>query len=113
MESLNNLLELARAGHFETRPRKPQERPLVAANDETHTETLPPGADALDRVLTRHWRIDFLNGTPPFRVTFVEPWTRPGLLADALHKRPDLPAPDLRPLPPDFETETLQQLNLT
>jgi DNA polymerase-1 len=112
MESLNSLLELAKSGHFAQTPIKRAGKPLVAANDATHTETLPPGADALNRVLTRHWRIDFLNGTPPFRVAFVEPWTRPGLLAEAWHKRPDLSAPDLRPLPPDFETETLQQLNL-
>ena len=110
MENLDTLLELARAGHFETR-RKPPQPALTAANAPTHADPAPP-ADALDRVLTRHWCIDFLNGAAPFRVTFIEPWTRPGLLANAQNKRPDLPAPDLRPLPPDFEIETLQQLNL-
>jgi DNA polymerase I len=114
MDSLESLLALAKSGHFAQTPVKRAVRPLVAANDDTATDALPPAPTAQDAILTRHWRIDFVDrpDMAPFRITFVEPWTRPGLLANAHNKRPDLPAPDLRPLPPDFETETLQQLNL-
>lgn len=101
-DPLSELLELARGGHFDRTQALPP-----AAND--------PGPDPEDARLTRHWRIEYRHRADiaPFRVTFIEPQTRRGLLEQFGRKQPGQPIPDLRPLPPDFEAETLQQLDLS
>jgi DNA polymerase I len=101
-DPLSELLELARGGHFDRTQALPP-----AAND--------PGPDPEDARLTRHWRIEYRHRADiaPFRITFIEPQTRRGLLEQFGRKQPGQPIPDLRPLPPDFEAETLQQLDLS
>ena len=112
MMDLSELLNMARAGHFDTPPERPQEQPQTAADGSPPTDALPVDAAAPGGVLTRHWRMDYPD-LSPFRVSFEQPWTAAQLLEQAARNRPDLPAPDLRPLPPDFMTETMQQLTLS